>query len=114
MNALKLYSALLAIGSLPAASLTTAAFGQQPHQPRKNGLPVFTPTLNDTLISLEVLPDKRVTFRIYAPQAKSVAVRGEWMFTGDWLSSKEVKPSDNGVWSVTVNPVLSRFVWKCK
>ena len=40
------------------------------------------PTPNDTLQSPEVLPDKRVTFRIYAPKATEVSLSGDWVARG--------------------------------
>ncbi len=52
------------------------------------------PTPNDTLQSVRVLPDGRVLFQLYAPQAQSVAV------TGDLPWDKPVKFEKNaeGVW----------------
>ena len=41
--------------------------------------PKREPTPNDTLVSPEVGPDKTVTFRIYAPKASEVTLRGDWM-----------------------------------
>ena len=40
------------------------------------------PTPNDTLKSPEVMPDHRVTFRIYAPKASEVSVGGDWIAQG--------------------------------
>lgn len=53
------------------------------------------------VISPEVLPDHRVTFRIKAPKASDVTL------TGDWLGSAPVPKltkDDAGVWSVTLGP----------
>ena len=41
----------------------------------------------DNLISPEVLPDKRVTFRILAPKASEVTIDGEWMLQGPNVES---------------------------
>ena len=54
------------------------------------------------LISPEVHSDRRVTFRLRAPRATDVTVRGEWM-TGQG-GEKLVKDSA-GVWSLTLGPV---------
>src|SRR5690242_7134406 len=53
------------------------------------------------LISPEVHADRKVTFRISAPRATEVTVRG------DWLSGPPVKleKGDKGVWSATVGPL---------
>ncbi len=55
---------------LLALTAFSAAFAQP--APRQ-------PTPNDTLVSPEAHSDKRVTFRIYAPKATEVALRGDWM-----------------------------------
>jgi enterochelin esterase family protein len=51
-------------------------------------------------VSPEVHPDGRVTFRIRAPRATEVTVRGEWMKEPEKLAK-----DDTGVWSATVGPV---------
>jgi enterochelin esterase family protein len=63
------------------------------------------PTPNDTLVSPEVHPDRRVTFRIYAPKASEVTVRGDWM---DGPAVKLAK-DDRGVWSATAGPLAPDF-----
>lgn len=59
------------------------------------------PTPNDRLVSPEVRSDRKVTFRIHAPKASEVTVRG------DWLAGPAVKlvKGDDGVWSATVGPL---------
>jgi enterochelin esterase-like enzyme len=56
----------------------------------------------DTLVSPEVRPDCRVTFRIRAPKASEVTFFGDWMPVGS--QEKMTKDSD-GVWSVTLGPL---------
>ena len=54
------------------------------------------------VISPEVLPDRRVVFRLRAPNATQVSL------TGEVLPSREVGKmtrDDNGVWSVTIGPL---------
>jgi enterochelin esterase family protein len=54
-----------------------------------------------SIVSPEVLPDGRVTFRVLAPKAESVAVQG--------LRHLPVQPMTRdaaGLWSVTVGPLL--------
>ncbi|HLJ94752.1 MAG TPA: alpha/beta hydrolase-fold protein [Gemmataceae bacterium] len=60
------------------------------------------PTARDTLTSPEVLSDQRVTFRINAPKASEVTVRGDWMDAGGPV---KLQKDEKGVWSVTVGPL---------
>jgi enterochelin esterase-like enzyme len=60
-------------------------------------------TPNDTLVSPEVQDDHRVTFRIYAPKASEVIVRG------DYGPEAKLTKDDQGVWSVTVGPLTPDF-----
>src|SRR5215208_3727089 len=53
------------------------------------------------VVSPEVLPDRRVTFRIRAPKASEVTL------TGDWLGATPaptLAKDDAGIWSVTLGP----------
>ena len=52
------------------------------------------PTPNDTLQSTRVLPDGRVLFQIYAPQASSVSVSGDL----PWDKPIVFEKASNGVW----------------
>jgi enterochelin esterase-like enzyme len=54
------------------------------------------------ITSPEVQSDRRVVFRLWAPQATEVQLSGDWM--GAQPPIKLTK-SDNGVWSVTVGPM---------
>jgi enterochelin esterase family protein len=51
------------------------------------------------IVSPDVAADRRVTFRLQAPAAKSVTV------SGDFGSDTEMRKGDDGVWSVTVGPL---------
>src|SRR5688572_158019 len=51
------------------------------------------------LVSPEVNPDRTVTFRLRASDAKGVKVSGEWRGGATELTN------DNGVWSATVGPL---------
>ena len=73
---------------------------------RAQQIPRPAPTPNDTLVSPEVLSDNRITFRIYAPKATEVAVRGDWMETLQALiNGEKLAKDDKGVWSITVGPL---------
>src|SRR2546426_411034 len=56
----------------------------------------------DTLVSPEVHADRRVTFRLRAPQASEVTVRGEWMPA---QTREKLTKAEGGVWSVTLGPL---------
>jgi enterochelin esterase family protein len=71
-------------------------------------MPRREPTPNDTLISPEVLPDHRVTFRIYAPKASEVTLSGDWISQGRGTGGN-LEKDDKGVWSITVGPLVPDF-----
>jgi enterochelin esterase family protein len=56
----------------------------------------------DTLVSPEVHPDRRVTFRVRAPKANEVTFTGDWMPTNGW---EAMKKDAEGIWSVTLGPL---------
>jgi enterochelin esterase-like enzyme len=58
------------------------------------------------IVSPEVQADRRVVFRLWAPQASDVQLSGDWM--GRQPPVKLVK-SDDGVWSVTVGPMAANI-----
>jgi para-nitrobenzyl esterase len=64
------------------------------------------PSPNDTLVSTEVADDHRVTFRIYAPRARAVAVRGDLVKN---YGAVPLTRNAEGVWSVTVGPLAPDF-----
>jgi enterochelin esterase-like enzyme len=59
------------------------------------------------LVSPEVMPDGRVTFRLLAPEAGSVVARNTTSGYGDWPDGNDVAMSkdDAGVWSATIGPL---------
>jgi enterochelin esterase family protein len=72
-----------------------AAQAPQPQQRRP-------PSPESTVRSIEVAPDHKVTFRIYAPKASEVTVAGDF---GNGKLTKD----DNGIWSTTVGPLVPDF-----
>jgi enterochelin esterase-like enzyme len=82
---------LVLVGAIPQP-----AVGQRPRR---------QPTPNDRLVSPEVHPDRKVTFRIYAPKASEVVFRGDWMQGPPVQLTKD----DRGVWSATVGPLRPDF-----
>jgi len=73
-----------------AATLAAGALTAQEPGARRGGTGITSP---------DVTPDRRVTFRLRAPEAKAVTVSGD--FGGD----AELRRGDDGIWSVTVGPL---------
>jgi enterochelin esterase-like enzyme len=84
--------------STVAAGLLCLTAAAQPPRAQR------TPTPNDALVSPEVAPDHRVTFRIYAPKASEVTMGGDFL-TGRATFEKD----DKGVWSFTTEPLVPDF-----
>ncbi len=68
---------------------------------------------SSSIKSPEILPDKKVTFRISAPQATAVTVSGDWGGQGGaWGAGGQgiaMTKDDQGVWSLTVGPLESEL-----
>jgi enterochelin esterase family protein len=64
------------------------------------------PVLNSPVVSPEVSPDRKVTVRLSAPDAKSVSVTGDFNRTTETAMTKDAK----GVWSFTT-PVVEPGVY---
>jgi enterochelin esterase-like enzyme len=75
------------------ASLVQSGLAQQPAGPPANRTPAVR--------SPEVHPDRRVTFRIYAPKATEVTVSGEFEVGAP---AHRLTKDAQGVWSVTLGP----------
>jgi len=70
----------------------------QPPQGRGGQAPV--------VVSPEVLPDRRVTFRLLAADAQDVGLRGTDI-PGNGRGGKPMTKAENGVWEATVGPLES-------
>ena len=55
--------------------------------------------------SPEIAPDKRVTFRLYAPKASEVLLNGTW----DDGSNIKMTKDAGGIWSVTIGPMAPQL-----
>jgi enterochelin esterase family protein len=63
-----------------------------------------------TVVSPEVLPDRRITFRILAPQGENVALRGSDIPSlaaagRGGAPAPQMTKGENGVWEVTIGPL---------
>jgi enterochelin esterase-like enzyme len=56
--------------------------------------------------SPQILPDNRVTFRLFAPKATEVTINGDWMATG--VNEPLIK-NDTGLWTFTTKPLKPEF-----
>jgi enterochelin esterase-like enzyme len=91
---------LITVASLTAPAQSTATVTNTAGVQR----PVASP--GDRLKSPEILPDRQVMFRIYAPKADEVTVRGDWM---DASSGQKLVRDDQGIWSITVGPLTPDY-----
>jgi enterochelin esterase family protein len=83
-----------------------SAFAQQtPPQPQRQRQP-------PAVVSPDVQSDGHVTFRLRAPDAKEVTLRGEWVVDGGIDVSPPVAMTrdEGGVWAVTVGPLPSEVL----
>jgi enterochelin esterase-like enzyme len=60
------------------------------------------------VVSPQVHPDNRVTFRIYAPKASEVLLDGDWIPQGRGTGGPLTKDAQ-GIWSITVDPLVPDF-----
>src|SRR5882757_4027115 len=60
----------------------------------------FSQTAAAPLVSPEVHADRRVTFRIAAPKASDVTLKGDWHD-----DAKKMEKAPDGTWSITVDPL---------
>jgi enterochelin esterase-like enzyme len=65
-------------------------------------IPNRPPSISDTLQTVKVSSDNRVTFSIYAPKASAVTVSGDWLLGAPPAS---LTKNDDGVWSFTSNAI---------
>ncbi len=75
----------LLLAMLTIGTWATTAFGQE---------------VATRVVSPEVAPDRRVTFRLYAPEAREVVLTGEFL-----QGAKPLYKSNDGVWSIAVGPI---------
>ncbi len=92
MNKRILAKTFLLVSLLLCAVVAYSQMGRGPQGPR--------------VISPEILPDKKVTFRLLAPKAGSVVLNGNW----DQGTNIQMTKDDQGIWSVTVGP-LGEQLW---
>src|SRR5690242_3327673 len=112
------WTAAIGIALCCCVLYVSAAFSQQaPAQPPAAASPAAAPAVpgqaapgrgpqGPRIVSPEIMPDKRVTFRLRAPAATQVVLNGNW----DRGTNIPMTKDDAGVWSVTVGP-LGEQLW---
>ena len=83
--------------------ISVSGLAQEPARPA--AAPAARPAFRmpPRIVSPEILPDNKVTFRVYSKDAQKVTVSGEWQ-TGPGGSQELVK-NDTGMFSLTVGPL---------
>ena len=84
-----------------AAFGMASPFAQQPTAPTRATNPAAAAPQPPVARSLEIHPDKTVTFRLAAPQAAEVTLNGSW----DGAVNIRMTKDEGGVWSATVGPL---------
>jgi enterochelin esterase-like enzyme len=110
MTNVTLRCSILAVALAAALSAPgTASAQDRPAQPRA-AAPGRGPQ-GPVVVSPEVLPDRRVTFRILAPQAENVRLQGGDINAGLPNAGRggqglpAMTKGENGVWEITIGPV---------
>jgi enterochelin esterase-like enzyme len=80
---------------------TSTMLAQEPARPA--AAPAARPRMAPRIVSPEILPDNKVTFRVYAKDALKIIVSGEWQ-TG-FNASEALVRNDTGLFSLTVGPL---------
>lgn len=65
----------------------------------------YQPTPNDTLKSVTILADGKISFKIYAPMASEVRLGGTDIPVS--INNSLLKKRENGIWEIIVGPVES-------
>lgn len=82
------------------AALSLTAITAFPQEPAEKKAASERPRPSPPPISPEIEPDRRVTFRLRAPNAKEVTLLGEW--SG---GPRPLTRDEQGTWSITVGPL---------
>jgi enterochelin esterase-like enzyme len=91
------------------------AFGQAaPQAPNPPAMQMPAPTPNDTLKSVEVMPDRHVQFRLWAPGATDVKLHAEGPEATPGITPQEANKyqggvtmvkGDQGIWEADIGPI---------
>lgn len=59
------------------------------------------------ILSPDITADNKITFRVFAPEAKKVTISGNWM--PGWGTQVELAKNDTGLYQLTINPLPSEM-----
>jgi hypothetical protein len=94
--------------------LSLLAFGQAAQAPNRPAMQMPAPTPNDTLKSVEVMPDRHVQFRLWAPSATDVRLHAEGPEATPGITPQEANKyqggvamvkGDQGIWEAVIGPI---------
>ena len=83
--------------------ITSAQETQKPAVPAATPAPRPQFRMPPRIVSPEILPDNKVTFRVYAKDATKVSVSGEWQ--AGFNASENLVKGDTGMFLLTVGPL---------
>jgi len=112
MNPKRSCSLSLALVSVFCFGLTSVSSAQdQPKPETPPPMPAFKPSPNDLITPPQISNDGKVTFKLYAPEAKSVNIRGEWLNYPEAIKGTSLERGEQGVWSttITIKPGVYRY-----
>jgi len=97
----KMFPTIITFVTIFLTSISVA--GQQPTTPA--AAPAARPQLRipTRIVSPEILPDNKVTFRVYAKDAIKVTISGEWQAGPN--STDLLVRNDTGLFMITVGPL---------
>jgi enterochelin esterase-like enzyme len=112
MNRKRSCSLVIAIVAFFCVCATSFAGAQEQQKPRvPPPMPAFKPSPNDLITPPEIAAEGKVTFKLFAPEAKSVNIRGEWLNYPEAIKGTSLQRGDDGVWSttITIKPGVYRY-----
>jgi enterochelin esterase family protein len=83
------------------AGIMISGLNAQQSRPAAPARPSFR--MGPVIVSPEMLPDNKVTFRLLAPKATEVTITGEWM--QGFNAGVPMVKNDTGLWTLTVGPL---------
>ena len=104
---IKMKKLLTLIGMVLLLFFSSGINGQNVPTPPAPAARRPNPQMSRRIISPEVQPDNKVTFRIYAPHSIGVAINGEWM--SGTVPRENLVRNDTGMWSITLGPLQPEF-----
>jgi enterochelin esterase-like enzyme len=91
------------VTNLVLLAISVNSFAQEPARPEAAPPPRRAFRMPARIISPEILPDNKVTFRVYAKDAEKITVTGEWQ--EGFNASEAMVKNDTGLFSLTVGPL---------